>query len=292
MIRAFDISDNQGAVDWSAAAAEQLALDPNTIVVVKANESDYVSKQLHQQRMGAHAAGFKWVILYDFARFDLCSGRAEAERFIADIGADGGLLLNEGVALDLERLAQRPELNNADLRAYVLDWVNVPAPVQSPPVKVLLYSSVEQLTAFHMFEEPSPLHDPRIKLWLVNLGGTTAPAVPFGDVVMIQTDWHGRVAGIQGDVDLDLFLGDEAALRGMTWGNAIDPLAGQILAGVPDVPVTDKGAVVDITKAAEQIAANIAKARGMVGRGTAVDQVLATSQADAAAIALVSGLVG
>lgn len=237
MIPGFDVSDNNGQADWSAAAKEKLAENPACVVVVKVNEDDYVSELLHQQRMGAHAAGFRYVLLLDFARFDLCSGRAEAERFLADIGADGGLLLNEGVALDLEVLAQRPDLSNADLRAYVLDWVNTVAPQQSPPFAVFLYSSVDQLSAFHMFEEPSPLHDPRIVLWLVNLGQTTAPTVPFGRVVMIQTDWHGQVAGFQGDVDLDLFLGDETALKALTWGNQPNPLAGQPVDPQPDVDV-------------------------------------------------------
>lgn len=289
----FDISDNQGAGDWPTAAAHLLPSDPDTIVVVKVNEADYVSKQLHQQRMGAHAAGFRWVFLYDFARFDLTSGRAEAERFIADIGADGGLLLNEGVVLDLEVLAQRPDLSHSDLRAYVVDWVQVVAPIQSPGVTVLLYSSVEQLTAFKMFQEPSPLHDPRIKLWLVNLGGTTAPPVPFGEVVMIQTDWHGRVPGFVGDVDLDLFLGTAAQIKALTWGNQIVPGGEKLVAGKPDIALTDKGAAQDVTAAAITIAANLERARRVYGtRGTALDGVLATTQGDAVAVALVGGLLG
>jgi hypothetical protein len=108
---------------------------------------------------------------------------------------------------------------------------------------------------------------------------------------MIQNDWSGSVAGIQGKVDLDLFLGTESELKALTWGNQQDPLGGKLVAGAPDITLTDKGAASDVTRAAVTIADNLERARHYGARGTPLDALLATTQGDAAAIALVGGML-
>lgn len=236
-IPAWDLSSNNPPGDWEGAARAVLPTNPNALIFPKAAEDDWTSPSLHMQRMGAHAAGFKWVFPYDFARYDLVSGAVEATRFIAVIGADGGLLLNEGGALDLEVLSQHPELATADLRAYVSDWFGIWHRATGLPL--ILYSAVDQLRNFHMFETPTPLDDPNIYLWLVSLDGTI-PQVPRGQVVMIQDNWHGALPGFAGDVDHSWWMGSVDLLRSLTWGNQPDPLAGQRIVGTADLdPGTD-----------------------------------------------------
>lgn len=293
MIPFLDISSHQQGpvgIDWPAVAAYLLAIHPEAGVIVKVSEgTDYVNPFLHPQRMGAHAAGLKNVGLYHFSRASRASGHAEADWFMQCVGDDGGVLKGEFPCLDLEDTLVPA---HADLDAYNLDYAGR---IQRPwGVKLVDYTGA-------WYADPHNLNrDPRLAellLWWAaiqpELPPTPEPWRSAGQAITLwQYDWHGSIPGIVGDVDLDWLVGPIETLRPAQWGFEPDPLGGKLIAGEPDIALTDKGAAVDVTAAAVAIARDVELARRLYGtRGNDLDTLLATAQADASAIALVSGLL-
>lgn len=293
MIPFVDIASYQegpAGIDWPTVAKYLTGIHPEAGVIVKTSESvDYVNPFLHQQRQGAHAAGIRSVGLYHFGRPSRNSGHSEADYFLKAIGDDGGILAGEFVCLDIE---DTDVAANADLDAYVLDFAG--RVIRPLGVPIVVYTG-------SWYAEPHNLNrDPQLAklgLWWANVGANIPPTPePWRsagkNILLWQYDWYGRIPGITGDVDLDWLVGGIETLRGYQWGFQVDPLAGKLVAGKPDVPVNDKGEAIDSGRTFQKIAANLATARGMGSRGTALDNLLAVTQGDAAAGALVSGLLG
>ncbi len=294
MIPGIDIASYQEGpigIDWVATAAYLTALHPEAFVIVKVSEgTDYTNPYLHQQRQGAHAAGIRSVGLYHFARPSSNSGHAEADYFMKQIGNDGGILKGEFLCLDVEDTLVPA---GADLDAYVLDFAQR---VQRPlGIKLIVYSGSWYTEAHNLNRDPALA---QLGLWWAQPGDilppTPEPWLSAGKGILLwQYNWQGQVPGIVGPVDLDGLVGTIDVLRPYQWGYAVDPLGGKLVAGPPDIAVTDKGAAVDVTKAAVEIAALVEEARRLyVARGIPLDVLLATAQGDAAAIVLVAGLLG
>lgn len=229
-----DISSHQQGpvgIDWPAVAAYLLAIDPEAGVIIKVSEgTNYVNPFLHQQRMGAHAAGIKNVGLYHFCRPSLNSGHVEADYFMKAIGDDGGILTKEFGCLDIEDTNVPPQ---ADLDAYVLDFAGR---IQRPwGIPVTGYTG-------QWYADPHNLnHDPALAvlgLWWMDVTSKTLPVVPEPwksagkSILFWQWNWYGSVPGIVGNVDLDFLVGGIDALRPYQWGMQPDPLLGYV-----DVPL-------------------------------------------------------
>lgn len=292
MIPFLDISSHQQGpfgIDWPAVAAYLLGLHPESGVIVKVSEStDYLNPFLHQQRQGAHAAGLKSVGLYHFGRPSLNSGHAEADSFMSGFGNDGGILQGEFVCLDIED-TNVPA--NADLDAYVLDFAGrIERPLGVP---LIVYTGA-------WYADPHNLNrDPQLSalgLWWAAPGETLPPTPePWlsqgKNILFWQYNWNGSIPGITGPVDLDYLVGGIDTLRPFQWGYQPNPFGDKLVAGPPDIPVTDKGAAQDTNAAAKAIARDVEQARRLyVTRNTPLDTLLATAQGDAVAIALISGL--
>jgi GH25 family lysozyme M1 (1,4-beta-N-acetylmuramidase) len=222
MIPGIDVSSHNqaGGIDWPAVAKYLTGLDPEAFAIVKVSEggkpdNHYINPYLHQQRQGAHAAGIKTVGLYHFGRPSKNSGADEADWFLECIGNDGGILAGEFLCLDIE---DTDVSANADLDAYVLDFAGrVSRPLGRP---IILYSG-------KWYADPHNLNrDPKLAelgLWWASVGSlippTPEPWKSAGKSLLLwQHSWHGRVPGIQGDVDLDYLVGGIETLRPYQWG--------------------------------------------------------------------------
>jgi lysozyme len=197
MIEGIDISNNQGAIDWSrvAAAGKRFAF-------IKSSEGTYfIDSYFDDNWQGCRDNGITPGV-YHFARPDLSSAEDEADFFIELMG---GPTFSPGdlVALDLEMPA-RP----VDLGDWALTWLTrVEAGVGVKPV---LYSGNWFLREHGCSGREDLANN---GLWLASWQQNLPPTTPAWPVIAFwQYSAHGRVAGIHGDVDLDRFNGDEAAL--------------------------------------------------------------------------------
>ncbi len=277
-IQGIDCSNNNGLVKW-----DQVATAGITFAVIKASEgTTFTDSFFPTNWQGSRQAGLVRGA-YAFARPSQNSGHDEAAFFLSKIGAAGGLQTDDFLALDLEDDKVDP---HADLLAYTLDFLETCQ--RALGFKPFLYSTATYLGTHRCLD--AKLAD--YGLWLASPGEPN-PAVPkpWTFAAMVQYDWHGRVPGVFGECLRDQFNGTLNQLRQYGWGRLLDPLAGKLVEGVPDITLTDKGAALDATAAAQAIARDLEQARRLyVTRGTALDALLATAQADAAAIALISGL--
>jgi GH25 family lysozyme M1 (1,4-beta-N-acetylmuramidase) len=237
MIPFIDIASYQQGrvgIDWPAVAAYLTGLHPEAGVIVKLSEgTNYRNEFRRQQRQGAHAAGIKSVGLYHYGRPSKNSGSAEADYFLATVGEDGGVQPGEFYCLDMED-ENLPA--NADLDAYVLDFTGRLA--RSSGLSIVLYSG-------KWYADPHNLNrDPKLAelgLWLASVGSlippTPEPWKSAGKSLLLwQYNWHGRVPGIVGDVDLDYLVGPIETLRPYQWGFQVNPLQGPT-----DVPLDVPG---------------------------------------------------
>ena len=283
MIPGIDISSYQGTVDWPTLARWGLAQDPNFFVIVKLCEyPDYVSPTFLDQVKGAEAAGIQNIGYYMYVHPSKGSGAAHGDFFFKCLNQVGGAVKNCFYALDFED--NTGIAADADLDAFAVDLdQRIAWPAGLHP---LMYSA-SFYTVPHNLNKDSRLA--QMGIWWAAPDVATIPATPepwasAGKSILIwQYSWHGTVPGIQGQVDLDWLNGDISALRSFQEGYQPDPLARIIAAGTPDVAVNPTSeSVLDANATFIQIVTDIEKARGMVQRGTPLDTLLATVQADAA----------
>ncbi len=279
-------------IDWPTLAAAVLPTFPECIVIVKMSEGDwYVNPYRHRQRWGAHAAGFRSVGLYHYVeevsgggphQGQNLTGAQNAQFFLKTIGDDGQGVPGEFTAGDWEDQSSGP---TSDLDAMALDFGGIIQ--RAVGLDPMMYSGP-------WFAEPHNLEtDPRLAQyllwWAVYQAAMPPVPKPWGTIACWQFADDLVLPGLPFPVDGSWWLAGLPALRAIQWPVA-DPLAGQIVAGTPDIPVNSSGEAIDANRAFQQIVANLGKARGMIARGTALDAILATTQADGAAGALISGL--
>lgn len=281
-------------IDWPTFARFWLALHPEAAVVIKLTQGDwYLNPFRQRQRLGAHAAGILNVGLYHYTELVASGGANEgknltgaqnADFFLQAVGEDGGIQKNEFLAGDWEQTDYIS--TTADLRAALLDFEGR---IQRPlGIQALFYSGDWYAIPHDIEDDPAVAALPK---WWAAYGPVT-PSHPANIVLWQFTD-RGVFPGLPFPVDVSWWLAGLPALRTIQWGYAPDPLGGKLVAGTPDIAVNDKGEAADVTKAAQAIARDVELARRLYGtRGTALDTLLATTQADAAAIALIGGLQG
>ncbi|NUO76169.1 MAG: glycoside hydrolase family 25 protein [Lysobacter sp.] len=188
-VRGIDVSHHQGAIDWRAVASDDVAF-----AYLKASEGgDHRDRRYAQNRREARAAGLA-VGAYHF--FTWCKpGAEQARNFIDAVPRDADAM---PPALDLEfggNCGRTPD--GAQLRRELDSYLAI---VETAYGKhVTLYVTPEFLAA-HRKDLP------RRALWRRSIARAPDDAAPW---MLWQYHNRGRVRGIDGPVDLNVFAGDE-----------------------------------------------------------------------------------
>lgn len=199
MINGIDVSDYQGQIDWPTVEKAGIAF----AVAHFTEGTDYTDPTFPANWAGMKAAGLVRGA-YHYAYPQRNQAEAEADWFATNIGP----LLEPGdfVALDLEE-------GTGDLSGWALPFLQR---VESRlGFKPMLYSGPYFLAAHNCTNNATI---GQYGLWLADWG-VQAPDMPAGWSVWAiwQSSAQGRVAGIQGAVDLDVFNGtvDQLKLYGL-----------------------------------------------------------------------------
>lgn len=198
-IRGIDISSHNGDVDLDAAANDNVRF-----AFIKATEGvDFQDENFKTNYNKAKRAGIK-TGAYHFFRFDK-DGVEQAINFLRTIGNRNFEL---GLAVDVEKNGNRSGIP-PDSISYrlvtMIDYLNLKG------YRVTLYSNRDGYAEYLMQTFPG------YPLWICSFS-----EIPFnGEWTFWQYDHHGKVAGIEGDVDLNVFCGSEKEwtnfLSGALW---------------------------------------------------------------------------
>lgn len=206
-----DVSNWQGAVDWSAVRGAG-----HEFAILKATEgTGYADPGVDVNRARAHASGMAAVGLYHFARGG--DPVAEANFFSAHVGP---LAADEFPVLDWE--ISPPGTDPVAWCAAYCDTVR--ARLGKLPVIYLNGPRVAR-------SDWSPLVAMGVRLWLAGDGVNAAydndPKLVtvqwWGQPALKQYSETGRVPGIDGAVDLNVFYGTKTDLTAFAAGNTPEP---------------------------------------------------------------------
>ena len=201
-VRGIDVSHFQGAIDWIQVKTAGLSF-----VYIKATDgADGVDDDFAANWRGAASAGLARGA-YHFYNF--CqTGSAQAARFVKTVPVEAGAL---PPTIDLEesgdcgRMPAKAAFRK-DLAVFV---AKVQAVYGHPPILYVNYGIYDQ---YFKGENDS------YKLWIAD-PRHAAPALPEA-WTMWQYGWHGRVAGVPGEVDLDVFNGTPQMLAELAGSSA------------------------------------------------------------------------
>lgn len=193
-LRGIDVSHHQGEIDWSAVQADDVAF-----AYVKASEGgDHVDTRFGENLEGALEAGLP-VGAYHF--FTLCrSGDEQAANFLATV-PNGLPLLPPAIDLEYEgNCSARPPVE--DVARELAEFLEpVEARFGVPAVLYITYG----------FYDDYASHLPERALWTRWIAWHPADE----DWLIWQYHDRGRVAGIEGDVDLNVLQGDGSTLANL-----------------------------------------------------------------------------
>lgn len=191
LVRGIDVSGHQGTIDWDAVKADGIRF-----AVIKATQELFVDSKFQRNQIEARRT-MERVGYYHFFKHRL-DPEAQARHFTKIVGP---LRSSEFLVLDSEERDVSPDVAIPNLRAFLLEVERLsgkrPWIYTSPSLAKLLQLG-------HAF--------PRHPLWIAHWG-TSQPQIPagWGTWTIWQTSASGRVAGIKGDVDLNVaesgFLG-------------------------------------------------------------------------------------
>lgn len=204
-VRGIDVSNHQGAIDWERVRAAGISF-----AYVKASEGrTFTDPDFAAFASGARRAGLR-VGAYHY--FTLCSpGGAQAERFIA---ASGGPVPGDlPPVVDLEfggNCAHRPTVADFD-REYAAFDAAVTAAFGHPPVLYLTSDFADQY--LDGARRRGAAQAGRQQWVRETLGRPGGGCVRW---TFWQYSARGRVDGVDGPVDLDIYCGDERSFAGLT----------------------------------------------------------------------------
>lgn len=186
-VNGVDISAHNGNVDFNRLheAGIQFAF-------IKASEGkDFRDSLFAKNYTNAKRAGVK-VGAYHFFRFDR-DGIDQARNAIAAVG---GRKLDLGIAIDVEDHNNAPGVDStliAQRLTTMADFLNLVG------YRVTFYSNVE---GFERYLAPNV---PGATLWICSFSQTPVPA----EWTFWQYNHRGQLPGVKGDVDLNVFCGNE-----------------------------------------------------------------------------------
>lgn len=198
-VRGIDISSHNGMMNLNAVAASGVEF-----VFIKATEGkSFRDPNFFLNYQKADHAGLK-IGAYHYFRFDV-DGIDQARHFLHQLR---GLRLEVGLAIDVEDQGNANGVN-ADLvkkrLGDMVDYLNLKG------IRPIIYTNKKGYEKYLLDSFPG------CTLWICSFNETPIDA----EWTFWQYDHHGKVAGITGDVDLDVFCGNEKEwtefLRGKMW---------------------------------------------------------------------------
>ena len=195
MVRGLDISHHQGKISW-----ERIPTDVVDFVYIKASEGgDFLDREFSYNWKMADTMG---VARGAYHFFTFCtSGREQAEHFVATVGKSHGEL---PPAVDIEYSGNCSlRLSDGDLKKELDAFNSVVR--EAWGVETVYYAPREIYSKYpHSFEGH--------KVW--GRAIMTPPSRYYNDQwVLWQFSSFGRVAGIEGPVDQNVFHGSKAEFK-------------------------------------------------------------------------------
>lgn len=188
-VRGIDVSNHNGRINWDVVASDRLI----RFVYIKASEgATHVDSSFIRNATGARRAGLA-VGAYHFFRKNR-EGKAQANNFIKAVG---NISLDMPWVVDIEDWDNDAGVNDSLVCKRLLDMV---ALLEEKGHPVMIYTNGN---GYQKFYKPHFQGEP---LWLCSF---KAPNTLFNGHIMQQYSHWGEVAGIDGDVDLNIFLGSE-----------------------------------------------------------------------------------
>lgn len=198
-IRGIDVSRHNGLMNLDAAASDGIEF-----IFIKASEGiDFRDENFRINYHKARHAGLK-IGAYHFFRFDR-DGVLQAKNFLKAIGMRP---LQLGVVIDVEQQGNPKDVAIADITERLTrmkEYLNLKG------YRVTFYTNVDG------YYEYLAENFPGSPLWICSFS-----EIPFnGEWTFWQYNHRGHVAGIRGDVDLNVFCGNrkewESYLNGDVW---------------------------------------------------------------------------
>lgn len=206
-IHGLDVSHHQGEIDWERVARAKVAGEPVEFVIIKATEG----KSLFDERFNEnfYQAGQYGLVRGAYHFFvPSVSGRKQARYYMQQVHLEDGDL---PPVLDVETIGA---LSTEQLQQEVLDWLHlVEHRYGAPPI---IYTGL----SFKLTHLNTPAFD-RYPFWIAHY---------YVQKVGYKGEWHfwqhtdlGRVDGIKGAVDLNIYNGSKYSLRKLTIGHDEEP---------------------------------------------------------------------
>ncbi len=201
-VRGIDVSEHQGSIDWQGV--RQAGYD---FAFIKATEGlDHVDSAFHDNWEGAGEAGMTRGA-YHFFTFRR-TGAEQAANFIARVPAEAGCL---PPAVDIELEGNSADVPDRDSFRRELD-VFLAELEGHYGRKPILYVNDESYQRFIMGAYPD------YPVWVADVH--RSPGLPGGRPWLFwQYEQGGRVDGIAGDVDLNVFNGTPEEFRRFVAGD-------------------------------------------------------------------------
>lgn len=204
MLKSFDVSNNNGIVDWAQINASEYPL-----CSIKGLEgASLIDSQFARNYAEAKKRGI-YRVAYNFAHPKTSSATMEAQAFYKLVMANGGFELPP--CLDFE---DNGGMNPRDVRVFAEVWAK----------------NMIQLTGFDkciLYADSSFIRENGLGalshlfyLWLADYIQTGPPNLggwPTPEIMWQRTD-KGHVPGINGDVDIDYFMGTMEQLKALMKG--------------------------------------------------------------------------
>ena len=188
-VKGIDVSGHNNVSDW-----QQVADSGISFVFIKATEgASYTNPLFNKQYNGARSAGLK-VGCYHFFRKNR-DGAAQASHFLATIGNRATDL---PLVVDVEDWDNDRSVDEATTRKRLKDMVNT---LEQHGHRVMIYTNGDGLKSYY-----KPMFD-GYDLWLSSFNKPETMQV-HGHVIQQYSHW-GTVEGINGDVDMNIFMGSE-----------------------------------------------------------------------------------
>jgi lysozyme len=204
-----DVSHHQGRIDWAAVAADKTI----RFAYIKASEGgDFRDTRFAENWQKSKAAG---LVRGAYHFFTFCRpGKNQAKNFLATVPVEAGTL---PIAVDLEFLGNcsarpSPTALIAELNDFLSDVRKV------DPRKPVFYVTYE---FYDRYLKDNLQQIPDHHLWLRNIY-YEPPQKPCERWALWQFGHRGRVDGIAGPVDLNVFCGDRAAFSSLVAATSAD----------------------------------------------------------------------
>lgn len=192
-IHGIDVSHYQGDIDWEEVKKMKIRGDSITFVFIKATEGTtyfdkYFSKNWKEsQKMGLICGA------YHYFKPDM-SGEQQAKHFIENVKIKKG---NLPPVLDIEELGEK---KLPEVKKELKIWLNIVEKQYN--IKPIIYSN-------RVFLEDNIGEEfKKYIIWVAQYKNLTPPEVGFQKWTFWQHSAEGNVNGINGNVDLNVFEGN------------------------------------------------------------------------------------